>query len=201
MWQIYHSVVLCILCAVFAFIFFNSVVIITILILVLAGVIAFHDFPLNGFSFHVASLKCWVVTLYYCVLNMYNQNNQMNDNRMFNDSNGLPSNNIGLFNRKNTRKADYNLYTVKNDSQLSQTYNSPVTCSVNSSLFLMTKPLTKASNTPKSCGHNDVSISKSPKIHRRPLINPAKNDTSKNLQMPVTPLVSSSRYNATLDPK
>lgn len=197
MWQIYHSVVLCILCAVFAFIFFNSVVVITILILVLAGVIAFHDFPLNEFSFHVASLKCWIVTLYYCVLNMYNQNNQMNDNRMFNDSNGLSSNNIDLFNRKNTRKADYNLYTVKNDSQLSQTYNSPVTCSVNSSLFLMTK----ASNAPKSYGHNDVSISKSPKLHRRSLINSAKNDNSKNLQMPVTPLVSSSRYNATLDPK
>lgn len=201
MWQIYHSVVLCVLCAVFAFLFFNSVVVITILILVLAGVIAFHDFPLNDFSFHVASLKCWLLTLYYCVLNMYNQNCQMSDNRMFSDSNGLSSNNIGLFNRKNTSKTNYNLYTIKNDTQLSQTYNSSVSCSVNSSPFSVTKLFEKASNTPKSYGHNDVSISKSHSLPRRPLISPTRNDNSKNLQMPASPLVSSSRYNATLDPK
>lgn len=132
---------------------------------------------------------------------MYNPKSQMSDNRrMFSDNNGLSSSNIGLFNRINTNKANYNLYTVKNDSQLSQSYNSPVTCSVNSS-FSVTKPFVKASSTSKSYGHNDVSIPKSPKLHRRPLITPTKSDNSNNLQISVSPLVSSSRYNATLDPK
>lgn len=200
MWQIYHSVVLCILCAVIAFLFFNSAVVITVSILVLAGVIAFHDFPLKDFSFHVASLKCWVVTLCHCVLNMYNQSSQTSGNQhMFSDNNGVPSSNIGLFNRKNRNKSNYNLYTVKNDSQLSQTYNSPVTYSMNSSAFSVTKQFSKTSDSPKSYGHIDVSISRSPKL-RSPSISPSKNDNSKN-QTPVSPLVSSSRYNATLDPK
>lgn len=200
MWQIYHSVVLCILCAVIAFLFFNSAVVITVSILVLAGVIAFHDFPLKDFSFHVASLKCWILTLCHCVLNMYNQSSKASGNHhMFIDNNGVSSSNIGLFNRKNRNKSNYNLYTVKNDSQLSQTYSSSVNYSMNSSAFSVTNQFSKPSDSPKSYGHIDVSISRSPKL-RSPSVSP-KNGNSKNPHMPVSPLISSSRYNATLDPK